>query len=164
MCKRSILCINVYFKPVCLRMWWGKILIFLYTCCLWQTNLAHCVTYLSRASKSNEAYAALCNARSAVRQHRGAQPGVPLHLRNATTNLAHRMGLLLVCHVDRNVQCSWLNWRSNRNVGSAEANATSYENFYVYVISIVTRCQIDVWNLTKGWIKSRRFLYNAVSD
>lgn len=55
-------------------------------------NLAHCVTYLSRASKSNEAYVALCNARAAVRQHRGPQPGVPLHLRNATTELAHRMG------------------------------------------------------------------------
>jgi len=58
-----------------------------------QENLAHCVTYLSRASKSNEAYAALCRARTAIRQHRGPQPGVPLHLRNATTSLAHSMGL-----------------------------------------------------------------------
>ena len=65
-----------------------------------QTNLAHCVTYLSRASKSNESYAALCNARKAIRQHRGPQPGVPLHLRNATTQLAHTMGLLLTGDVN----------------------------------------------------------------
>ena len=65
--------------------------------CLLQVNLAHCVTYLSRASKSNESYVALSNARDAVRQHRGPQPAVPLHLRNATTNLAHRMGLSFSC-------------------------------------------------------------------
>jgi len=59
---------------------------------LWQENLAHCVAYLSRAAKSNEAYAALCAARDAVRQHRGPQPAVPLHLRNATTQLARNMG------------------------------------------------------------------------
>ena len=42
---------------------------------------------------------ALGNARAAVRQHRGPQPAVPLHLRNATTSLAHRMGLSFSCHI-----------------------------------------------------------------
>jgi len=78
----------------------SQVICSMFVCFMRQTNLAHCVTYLSRASKSNESYAALCNARKAIRQHRGPQPGVPLHLRNATTQLAHRMGLLIICPVN----------------------------------------------------------------
>lgn len=55
-------------------------------------NLAHCTTYLSRASKSNEAYAALTNARANIRNQSGTLPGVPLHLRNAPTKLMKQLG------------------------------------------------------------------------
>jgi len=55
-------------------------------------NLAHCVTYLARASKSNESYAALNRARAVITNQQGPQPGVPLHLRNAPTKLMSGLG------------------------------------------------------------------------
>ncbi|CAG5132416.1 unnamed protein product, partial [Candidula unifasciata] len=55
-------------------------------------NLAHCVVYLARAPKSNEVYRALQAARSCVKNHQGALPPVPLHLRNAPTKLMKSLG------------------------------------------------------------------------
>lgn len=50
-----------------------------------QINLAHCVTYLATAPKSNASYAALLAARKDAKE-KGNLP-VPLHLRNAVTSL-----------------------------------------------------------------------------
>lgn len=58
-------------------------------------NLAQCVVYLARAPKSNEVYRALQAAKSCVKNHQGALPSVPLHLRNAPTKLMQSLGLLL---------------------------------------------------------------------
>lgn len=52
--------------------------------------LAETVTYLALARKSNSSYAAFLNARSLVRKQ-GPLP-VPLHLRNATTELQKQWG------------------------------------------------------------------------
>ncbi|MFA6437172.1 MAG: replication-associated recombination protein A [Candidatus Paceibacterota bacterium] len=54
-----------------------------------QINLAHGVTYLATAKKSNASYAALLEAKEDAKK--GAF-GVPLHLRNATTNLMKEWG------------------------------------------------------------------------
>ncbi|MFC1622519.1 replication-associated recombination protein A [Patescibacteria group bacterium] len=53
-------------------------------------NLAQGVVYLARAPKSNKSYIALCNAEKDVKES-GALP-VPLHLRNAPTNLMKDLG------------------------------------------------------------------------
>jgi putative ATPase len=53
-------------------------------------NLAHAITYLACAAKSNASYVALERAAEAVRRH-GAAP-VPLHLRNAPTALLRELG------------------------------------------------------------------------
>lgn len=53
-------------------------------------NLAHGTTYLARAPKSNASYKGLLRAMRDVKEH-GAL-GVPLHLRNAVTNLVKDLG------------------------------------------------------------------------
>ena len=55
-----------------------------------QINLAHATTYLACASKSNAAYMALLAAQKDVRE-KPAYP-VPLHLRNAPTQLMKELG------------------------------------------------------------------------
>ncbi|KAM8839169.1 ATPase WRNIP1 [Synchiropus picturatus] len=54
--------------------------------------LAQCVVYLSRAPKSVEAYMAYRNVKACLRTHKGPLPPVPLHLRNAPTNLMKQLG------------------------------------------------------------------------
>ncbi|XP_026286202.2 ATPase WRNIP1 [Frankliniella occidentalis] len=54
--------------------------------------LAQCAVYLARAPKSTEVYKALMAAKSTVSHQKGPQPGVPLHLRNATSKLATQLG------------------------------------------------------------------------
>lgn len=54
--------------------------------------LAHCAVYLARAPKSAEVYMALRNAVGKIRSHDGPLPGVPLHLRNASTKLMKDLG------------------------------------------------------------------------
>ena len=54
-----------------------------------QINLAHGVTYLATAKKSNASYNALLEARQDAKK--GAY-GVPMHLRNAVTNLMKDLG------------------------------------------------------------------------
>ncbi|KAH3778703.1 ATPase WRNIP1-like [Dreissena polymorpha] len=54
--------------------------------------LAVCVVYLSRASKSVEAYNAYSKAKACIHEHKGPLPGVPLHLRNAPTKLMKNLG------------------------------------------------------------------------
>ncbi|CAI9744304.1 ATPase WRNIP1 isoform X1 [Octopus vulgaris] len=49
--------------------------------------LAQCAVYLARAPKSVEVYSAYLKAKRSIVEHRGPQPSVPLHLRNATTGL-----------------------------------------------------------------------------
>jgi len=53
-------------------------------------NLAHGVTYLASAKKSNASYKGFLEATADVKEH-GALP-VPLHLRNAVTNLMKDLG------------------------------------------------------------------------
>ncbi len=52
--------------------------------------LAQCITYLATAPKSNRSYAAMHRALGAV--HRHARVTVPLHLRNAPTELMSELG------------------------------------------------------------------------
>jgi len=54
-----------------------------------QINLAHGVTYLSTAPKSNASYSALLKAKQDAQK---GSFGVPLHLRNAVTNLMKKLG------------------------------------------------------------------------
>ncbi|KAK2587207.1 hypothetical protein KPH14_002950 [Odynerus spinipes] len=54
--------------------------------------LAQCTTYLARAPKSRLMEDALRAAQSVVANHKGPQPGVPLHLRNAPTKLMKTLG------------------------------------------------------------------------
>ncbi|XP_076751912.1 ATPase WRNIP1 [Xylocopa sonorina] len=54
--------------------------------------LAQCTTYLARAPKSRLMEDALRAAQRAVAEHKGPQPGVPLHLRNAPTKLMKNLG------------------------------------------------------------------------
>ncbi|KYQ57675.1 ATPase WRNIP1 [Trachymyrmex zeteki] len=49
--------------------------------------LAQCTTYLARAPKSRLMEDALRAAQKVIAEHKGPQPGVPLHLRNAPTRL-----------------------------------------------------------------------------
>ena len=52
--------------------------------------LAHCITYLATAPKSNRSYLAMHRALDAIRRHPKAS--VPLHLRNAPTGLMKSLG------------------------------------------------------------------------
>ncbi|XP_054261829.1 ATPase WRNIP1-like isoform X1 [Macrosteles quadrilineatus] len=54
--------------------------------------LAHISTYLARAPKSRVVYDAFNAAKQCVRNHKGALPSVPLHLRNAPTKLMKQLG------------------------------------------------------------------------
>ncbi|XP_036370916.1 ATPase WRNIP1 isoform X2 [Octopus sinensis] len=54
--------------------------------------LAQCAVYLARAPKSVEVYSAYLKAKRSIVEHRGPQPSVPLHLRNATTGLMKSLG------------------------------------------------------------------------
>lgn len=54
--------------------------------------LAQCAVYLARAPKSTEVYKALGRAKATIEEHKGAQPPVPLHLRNAPTRLMKNLG------------------------------------------------------------------------
>jgi len=54
-----------------------------------QINLAHGVTYLATAPKSNASYTALLQAKEDAKK---GSFGVPLHLRNAVTNLLKKIG------------------------------------------------------------------------
>lgn len=54
--------------------------------------LAQCAIYLARAPKSREADSALARAKTAINEHKGLQPSVPLHLRNAPTKLMKELG------------------------------------------------------------------------
>ncbi|RLU24316.1 hypothetical protein DMN91_002404 [Ooceraea biroi] len=54
--------------------------------------LAQCTTYLARAPKSRLMEDALRAAQRVVAEHKGPQPGVPLHLRNAPTKLMKDLG------------------------------------------------------------------------
>ncbi|GAB2282508.1 hypothetical protein Dimus_017050 [Dionaea muscipula] len=55
-------------------------------------NLAQCVAYLALAPKSIAVYGAIGAARKAVRESVGGNEGVPLHIRNAPTNLMKELG------------------------------------------------------------------------
>ena len=54
-----------------------------------QINLAHGVTYLATAPKSNASYAALLKAKEDAQK---GSFGVPMHLRNAVTSLMKKIG------------------------------------------------------------------------
>lgn len=54
--------------------------------------LSQLVVYLSRAPKSTESYFALKNCKQAIKNHKGALPSVPLHLRNAPTKFMKSLG------------------------------------------------------------------------
>lgn len=54
--------------------------------------LAQCAIYLARAPKSREADSALAEAKRVIKQCRGSQPAVPLHLRNAPTRFMKELG------------------------------------------------------------------------
>uniref|UniRef100_A0A1Q3G0L8 Putative atpase n=1 Tax=Culex tarsalis TaxID=7177 RepID=A0A1Q3G0L8_CULTA len=53
--------------------------------------IAHCAVYLARAPKSREVYNAFNRCKAALKTQKGPMPGVPLHLRNATTRLMKDM-------------------------------------------------------------------------
>ncbi|XP_030755186.1 ATPase WRNIP1-like [Sitophilus oryzae] len=54
--------------------------------------LAQCAIYLARAPKSREADSALARAKALIQQHKGPQPVVPMHIRNAPTKLMKNLG------------------------------------------------------------------------
>ena len=49
--------------------------------------MAQAVIYMARAPKSVEVYMAYKKAKACVKNHRGPLPPIPLHLRNAPTQL-----------------------------------------------------------------------------
>lgn len=55
--------------------------------------LAQCTTYLARAPKSRLMEDSLKAAQRLVASNKGAQPAVPLHLRNAPTKLMKNLGI-----------------------------------------------------------------------
>lgn len=61
--------------------------------------LAQCAVYLARAPKSQEVYRAMKACRADIEAFKGPQPGVPLHLRNASTKLMKDLGEFLVCYI-----------------------------------------------------------------
>ncbi len=52
--------------------------------------IAHCITYLATAPKSNRSYMAMHSALAAIKRH--GKVAVPLHLRNAPTGLMKSLG------------------------------------------------------------------------
>lgn len=54
--------------------------------------LAQCAIYLARAPKSRECDSALAAAKKLIEVHKGPQPVVPMHIRNAPTKLMKEMG------------------------------------------------------------------------
>lgn len=54
--------------------------------------LAQCVVYMAQAPKSVEIYKAYNNVKACLRNHKGPLPSVPLHLRNAPTQLMKQLG------------------------------------------------------------------------
>ncbi|CAG9767515.1 unnamed protein product [Ceutorhynchus assimilis] len=54
--------------------------------------LAQCAIYLARAPKSREADSALAKAKRLIKEHKGPQPSVPMHIRNAPTTLMKNLG------------------------------------------------------------------------
>ena len=54
--------------------------------------LAQCVTYMARAPKSRMIEDSLRAAQRLIADHKGPQPSVPLHLRNAPTKLMGNLG------------------------------------------------------------------------
>nr|XP_023012537.1 ATPase WRNIP1-like [Leptinotarsa decemlineata] len=54
--------------------------------------LAQCVIYLARAPKSREVDKALGRAKALILNHKGIQPAVPMHIRNAPTTLMKKLG------------------------------------------------------------------------
>ncbi|KAK5645768.1 hypothetical protein RI129_004232 [Pyrocoelia pectoralis] len=54
--------------------------------------LAQCAIYLARAPKSREADSALAKAKEVIKECKGPQPSVPMHLRNAPTKLMQDLG------------------------------------------------------------------------
>lgn len=67
--------------------------------------LAQCTTYLARAPKSRLMEDSLRAAQRVVANHKGAQPSVPLYLRNAPTTLMKQLGkffsllFLIICSI-----------------------------------------------------------------
>lgn len=57
--------------------------------------LAQCAIYLARAPKSREADTALAVAKDYIKNFEGAQPSVPMHLRNAPTKLMKDLGKII---------------------------------------------------------------------
>ncbi|XP_011703240.1 PREDICTED: ATPase WRNIP1-like [Wasmannia auropunctata] len=60
--------------------------------------LAQCTIYLAKAPKSRLMEDALRAAQRMVAEHKGPQPGVPLHLRNAPTRLMKDLGKHFIFH------------------------------------------------------------------
>ena len=54
--------------------------------------LAQTAVYLARAKKSHEVYGAMNDCIQSIRECQGNLPGVPVHLRNASSKLAREMG------------------------------------------------------------------------
>lgn len=61
--------------------------------------LAQCAIYLARAPKSREADAALAHAKKLIDHCKGSQPAVPMHLRNAPTQLMKDLGKVALYRV-----------------------------------------------------------------
>lgn len=59
-------------------------------------TLAQCAIYLAKAPKSRLMEDSLRAAQKLVAEHKGPQPGVPLHLRNAPTKLMKQLGNLFL--------------------------------------------------------------------
>ena len=59
---------------------------------LHKVNLAQAVVYMARAPKSIEVLNAYGAAKACVKDYKGPQPSVPLHLRNAPTSLMKSLG------------------------------------------------------------------------
>ena len=57
-----------------------------------QVNLAQCAIYLSKAPKSNMVETVYNKVKDSIKNHEGPMPGVPLHLRNASTGLMKQLG------------------------------------------------------------------------
>ena len=57
-----------------------------------EVTLAQAVVYMARAPKSVEVYRAYGRAVACIHGHHGPQPSVPLHLRNAPTQLLRDLG------------------------------------------------------------------------
>lgn len=58
--------------------------------------LAQCAIYLARAPKSREADSALANTKKIIKDWKGSQPAVPMHLRNAPTKLMQDLGKIII--------------------------------------------------------------------